>query len=451
MNRLWVRLSLAFSSVVLLAVLLIIISSTVVRQFDDERETLITRLLTQPNGLVEHLSQLYDQQNNWNNAHLLIQGAQPYLRGNHDVALVDLEGIVIYHSDNDLIGQPLSTLDPILTLPIDTSRDAPIGTLIVLTDDEADSPSLISFWLRRAVDSLFAIAITGGILGIIFGIVISRSLTAPLDQLAEAARSIGARQLNQRVEPRGTQEMIAVAEAFNEMATDLEQAEKLRRNLLADVAHELRTPLSVLQANLRAILDEVYPLDQAEITRLYDQTRFLSRMVNDLHELAQAEAHKLPLDLETVDVGALIESTMAQFRPNAEAKQVQLQTNLADSLPTLQVDSTRLKQVLQNLLSNALKHTPPSGEITIHTEAATNAVQITISDNGEGIPLEHLPHIFDRFYRTDPARSRDRGGTGLGLAITRAIIEAHGGHIHATSSGISGEGSCFTIQLPVGT
>jgi signal transduction histidine kinase len=167
--------------------------------------------------------------------------------------------------------------------------------------------------------SLVAAAVVAAIGGIAFGIVMSRSLTAPLNSLAEAARDIGRRNLSRRVEEKGTDEMVAVAQAFNEMAAGLEESEQLRRNLLADTAHELRTPLSVLQGNLRAILDEVYPMNQEEMVRLYDHTRFLSRLVNDLHELAQAEARQLPLDLEPTDLTQLAQATADTFRPSAEA------------------------------------------------------------------------------------------------------------------------------------
>jgi signal transduction histidine kinase len=260
---------------------------------------------------------------------------------------------------------------------------------------------------------------------------------------------LGTRDLSQRVEEKGSDEMIAVARAFNEMASDLEEGEQLRRNLLADVAHELRTPLTVLRGNLRAILDEVFPCDNNEIARLYEHTRFLSRMVNDLHELAQAEARQLPLDFQEIDLDKLVVDTADTFRPGAESKEVALKTELAEDLPTIEIDSARIRQVLQNLLANALRHTPEGGTITVGAKADTETVNLTVADTGEGIPPEHLPHIFDRFYRTDPARTRDKGGSGLGLAITRAIVEAHGGKISAVSTGVSGEGTTFTIELPI--
>jgi signal transduction histidine kinase len=305
-------------------------------------------------------------------------------------------------------------------------------------------PNFVDFLGR----TLFLVAVVAGVGGILFGVLMSRSLTAPLNSLAEAARAIGARNLSRRVAEKGSDEILAVARAFNEMAAALEEGEQLRRNLLADVAHELRTPLTVLQGNLRAILDEIYPLNREEIAHLYEHTRFLSRLVNDLHELAQAEARQLPLNLQETNLADLIETTGDTFRPSAEAKNIRLQTDLPADLPLLKVDAARLTQVLQNLLANALRHTPAGGTITIQARPAAGAVQLIISDTGEGIPPEHLPYIFDRFYRTDPARRRDHGGAGLGLAIARAIVEAHGGQISVASAGVPDRGASFTIQFP---
>ena len=304
-------------------------------------------------------------------------------------------------------------------------------------------------FLDRLVTFLLSIALVGGGIGIVFGVFMSRTLSAPLSRLAEGARAIGGRDLSQRVEVRGSEEMKEVALAFNEMAGNLEEAELLRRNLLADVAHELRTPLTVLQGNLRAMLDGVYELDEAEVARLYEQTRLLHRLVNDLHELAQAEAKQLPLNLQAADLSQLARSAEDTFAPVAEANGIKLHTNLATALPPVMVDTARLMQVVQNLLNNALRHTPAGGRIILQTEGSSNSVRLSITDSGEGIPPEHLPHIFDRFYRTDPARSRDKGGAGLGLAIARAIVEAHDGQITATSTGVAGEGSSFTIRLPI--
>lgn len=291
----------------------------------------------------------------------------------------------------------------------------------------------------------FFAAIT--VLGVTIGVLSTRGLTAPLNKLVDAAKAIGEKDLSQRVEVRGSDEIKTVALAFNEMASQLEQAETLRGNLLNDVAHELRTPLSVIQGNLRAILDDVYELDKAEIARLYDQTRHLARLVDDLRELAQAEARELSLNITEVDTLPWVQEIAAVFRPITDAKNIRLQVEILEPSPPIRADQARLTQVLHNLLNNAIQHTPQGGTITIKAEQRPACFCLRVSDTGEGIPPEHLPHIFNRFYRADPARTRETGGTGLGLAISRAIVEAHAGELNAHSEG-AGKGSQFVIQLP---
>lgn len=269
-------------------------------------------------------------------------------------------------------------------------------------------------------------------------------MTAPLEGLAAGAAEIGG-DLAYRVAPRGTEEMIGLATAFNRMAVDLETAETLRQHLLADVAHELRTPLTVLQGNLRAILDDVYPLDKEEITRLSDQTRHLHRLINDLHELAQTEAGRLPLALTDVDLAALTADAVDAFAPIAEAQDVKLLLQADGHSIGVCGDRARLMQILQNLLANALRHTPDGGTVVVALRPAGDVCRLTVADTGDGIDPAHLPFVFDRFYRADGARSRDVGGAGLGLAIVRALVEAHGGTVGVASDG---PGQCLPRDNP---
>lgn len=307
---------------------------------------------------------------------------------------------------------------------------------------------LFDLALRTLPANLLRLAFWAGVVGIVAGIWLSRNLTAPLRNLQQAAREIGAKQLGRRVELEGSDELVALAKAFNDMASHLQKAENLRQNLLADVAHELRSPLTVIQGNLRAILDDVYPLDKEEVARLYDQTRHLTRLVDDLHELAQAEAQQLPLNVQEVSMAGLVQEAAAVFRPLAESKGVQLRVALVGKIPPIQGDGGRLTQVLHNLLNNALRHTPKGGRVTVQTEPSIAGLMVRVVDTGDGISAEHLPHVFDRFYRTDRSRSRDEGGTGLGLAIVRAVVESHGGRVAVYSAG-TGQGSTFEIALPL--
>ena len=277
---------------------------------------------------------------------------------------------------------------------------------------------------------------------------VSRWLSAPLTHLVDGTRAIARRDLSFRVAEQGSAEMREVSNSFNEMAAALEGAENLRRSMLNDIAHELRTPLTVLEGNLRAILDDVYPLEKAEIARLYDQTRHLHRLVDDLRLLAQAEARQLPLQRSPSDLIVLLEEVAELFSPLAGEKNISLDTSLPRSSVLAAVDRMRFVQTLQNLLTNALQHTPAGGVITLSLRAEEETAAITVADNGDGIASEDISRVFDRFYRADRNRTRDTGGVGLGLAIAQALVEAHDGKIEVASAGV-GQGSTFTIRLPL--
>ncbi len=289
-----------------------------------------------------------------------------------------------------------------------------------------------------------------GIIGAVAGVVVSRSISAPITRMVQAAHRIGGGELSHRVDVGGSEEIVELSEAFNRMAEDLEKAELQRRNLMADVSHELRTPLTVLEGNLRAVLDQVYVLDEAEVADLYSQTRHLIRLVDDLHELSLAEARRLPLEIVEQDVTPMVRETVAVFEPLAASAGVSLQVRQPEHLPLVPVDGMRIRQVLHNLLANALRHTPAGGTIRLSVGGTIDSLRISVVDTGKGIAPEHLSHVFDRFYRADQSRSRQTGGTGLGLAIVRAIVEGHGGTVEARSDGI-GQGSAFDVSLPLVT
>jgi two-component system OmpR family sensor kinase/two-component system sensor histidine kinase BaeS len=227
----------------------------------------------------------------------------------------------------------------------------------------------------------------------------------------------------------------------------LQKAEQLRRNLVADVAHELRTPLSVMQGSLAAQLDGVFPLDLTETAKLYDETRLLSRLVDDLRELAQAEAGQLQLNLGSIDLRRVIASTAEAFLAMASERQANVIVAATDQLPFVKADGERVAQVLRVLLSNALRHTPANGTITIAAASIADVVEVSVRDSGDGITPAELPYVFDRFWRGDKSRARETGGSGLGLAIAKQLIEAQGGSIGVESA--SGQGSRFWFRLPM--
>jgi two-component system sensor histidine kinase BaeS len=300
------------------------------------------------------------------------------------------------------------------------------------------------FWQRTLTTLL-----VGALVGVGAGILSSRWLTAPLSRLQKAVQAISRRQLGTRVPEKGSLEVKSLARSFNQMAAELEAGETLRRNLLADVSHELRHPAHLLQGNLQAIQDGIYPLNMEEIGRLSDQAHHLTSLINDLYLLAQAEAQQLPLIRQSADLVALLDSAVEPYQACAASRQVQLHFQLPAAPIILQVDVMRMRQVIHNLLDNALRFTPAGGEVNLAVQTEPGQVCILISDTGEGIPADQIEHVFDRFYRGDPSRSRvESNGSGLGLAIAQAFVYAHGGTI--TVESVEGEGAEFTISLPVG-
>jgi signal transduction histidine kinase len=306
------------------------------------------------------------------------------------------------------------------------------------------------YWLE-----VFRTILVGALLGLAAGVLVSRWLVAPLRKLEQGAEAISEGRLEVRVPLQGSQEIQSAAKAFNQMAEELSNAETLRRNLLADVTHELRHPLHILQGNLQAILDGVYPLEMEEIASLSDQTHHLTALVNDLHELAQAEAHQLSLHKQETDLATLVNNLVEAFQPVAANKEIRLQADLRVQPITRVVDADRIRQALANLVGNALRYTPQGGEVGVVLDCRDGVASIRVQDTGIGISPEELPHVFDRFYRADSSRNRDIPGTGLGLAIAQALIQAHGGRIEAASPARSvnagqdaPQGSAFTIFLP---
>jgi signal transduction histidine kinase len=270
-----------------------------------------------------------------------------------------------------------------------------------------------------------------------------RRLVVPLDDLLKAADRVGQGDYSVRVQEKGPREVRSLARAFNNMASRLHITDEQRRELLADVTHELRTPLTVVQGNLEGMLDGVYPADEANLRSLLEETNILARLVEDLRTLALAESGALQLKKEPTDLSMLIRDTLASFKAQVDAAGVSLTVETADDLPWLDLDPVRFRQVLSNLVANALRYTPASSMICVRYWQAEKQALLEVQDTGPGIPADELPHVFERFYK-----STDSGGMGLGLAIARHLVEAHGGTITAESA--PSQGTTMRITLPLG-
>ncbi len=305
--------------------------------------------------------------------------------------------------------------------------------------------------LRRAA---WQAAGVGVLAAVLLGILTARYLTAPLRRMSAAAAQVGRGDLSQEVPVPPGDELGMLAQAFNAMTADLRRLEQSRRHLVADIAHELGTPLSVLQANLEGMLDGLVEPSTDRLAALHTQTRLLSRLVEDLRDLSLAQAGRLVLQLRSADLEALVADAVAAVAPYASEKSITIRSALSGGIPHVRVDRERIAQVIHNLLDNAIRYTPAGGTVTVGTGAAdlgggSREIRLWVSDTGPGIPPEEEERVFERFYRSDPSRSRASGGSGLGLAIVKSLVEAHGGR--AWASGRPGEGSTFTIALPLPT
>jgi signal transduction histidine kinase len=298
----------------------------------------------------------------------------------------------------------------------------------------------ISIGVALAVSALAALVVTW---------YFSRRVQRSVAEVALAAAAVADGHYDSRVSaPQLGDDFDALAKAFNQMAIRLESVETTRRRLFGDLAHEIRTPVSVLEAYLEAVEDGVKTLDPETITMLRDQTRRLVRFSDDVAALAQAEESGASIAPSAVIPGELIETARSAAADRFAAKGVTLTTHVGTDLPALWADPHRLGQVLANLLDNAVRHTASGGRVDITATAADDELAITVTDDGDGILPEHLPHVFDRFYRVDAARDREHGGAGIGLAIAKALVEAQHGRITASSRG-PGTGTAFTVTLPV--
>lgn len=280
----------------------------------------------------------------------------------------------------------------------------------------------------------------------IMGALTSRIITRSLSRLHQAVERFDLRAPIQ-LQVEGDDEVADLARAFNRMVERLAADERSRRELFADVAHELRHPLAVLTGRLELMQDGVVPLDPEQLIHLQEMVLSLNRLVGDLRDLSLAEVGRLSLHRTEVDLASMIAELAENMEPVASAKSIRLSANVAPNLPRINADADRIRQVLVNLIANGLQYTPPNGQVSIEARLDAGQLYIAVSDTGPGIAAADLPHLFDRFYRTDKARTRATGGTGLGLAIVRSLVTLHGGQVTVQSE--PGQGSRFSISLPI--
>ncbi len=375
-------------------------------------------------------------------------------------ALADARGRVIIAGGGHRLGERLSEAELSGATPIRVNGQI-VGTLIEGGGAFGLNPAGEEF-LSGVNRALIIAALGATAVGLLLSVLLARTLTRPLRELTVATRAVAQGDLQQRVQVHSRDELGELAKSFNQMSTDLARARDLRRQMTADIAHELRTPLSVILGHAEALRDGVLQPTSETLSLVHDEAQRLNRLVEDLRTLSLAESGELTLNCRRVAPRELLERAAAAQIPRAQQQNISLQTNVASDLPDIEIDPDRMAQVLGNLLDNALRHTPAGGVVNIqssvtsrqsHTRfsgskpAIDHWLLITVQDTGPGIAPEDLPHIFERFYRADKSRRRDQSGSGLGLAIAKSIVEAHGGRIWVESK--LGEGAQFFIDLPV--
>ena len=361
------------------------------------------------------------------------------------IVLLDSSGRVIADSARKLLGQQAGRNWAGGPISI-TVGGTQVGAVYAnpLASQSADQGFLDS--VNR---SLLVAAGGASFLALLLTLALSRRIVGPLESLTTAARRMEQGDLRQRVEARGGDEVGQLARAFNAMAESVARNEMLRRQMVSDVAHELRAPLTNVRGYLEFMLDGVLEPDRETLRSAYQEAELLSRLIDDLQELALAEAGQLRLERQPMVVDEVIETAVGSLRPQLTSRGLKLETHLAPGLPPVQGDAERIGQVLRNLLNNAITYTPEGGTVTVSSRQADGWVEVSVGDTGMGIAPEDLPYVFERFYRADKSRARATGGAGLGLAIVKQLVEAHGGRVTAESDGVPGHGSTFTIRLPL--
>jgi signal transduction histidine kinase len=417
----------------------------------------------------QNLGKYYIQNDGWNNVQSYLQSQLK--TKNQRLVLVDTGGRIIADTDNIEIGKKISETG--LESPESiTNSGRVVGDLYmsgcgsraygqamkvdmtcqdvpVLTNDEQTFLSKINLYLWVA-------GIVAVVVALLLGLLLTKQITLPVRALTKGAQRVAGGDLKYQVKTDSKDELGELAVSFNQMAASLDKLEQSRKRLTADIAHELRTPLTVIEGTVDGMMDGVFKPDKEHLSWIKEQTALLTRLINDLRDLSLAESGQLKLNLDNIDVRDIVSRKISHVSVLTKKKNIGLKLYADDELPLIKADAERIEQVITNLLSNAIRHTPAGGTITVTIQkaekdktdkASRDFLQVSVNDTGEGISPEHLPFVFNRFYRVESSRYRESNETGLGLAIVKQMIEAHGGKVWIEST--AGVGSTIFLLLPV--
>lgn len=453
--RLFPKLLVSFIAVVVVGMTVVTVLANIVAS-REVRSFMFRGGMATTASLVQELAGYYRGHQSWD-------GAEVLLKGDHGMSgmmeqrltLVDTQGVIVADTKRGEAGQ-LADEDALAGGRVIEVDGTQVGTLIVEGGMMGNGgfhrgpPGSLDGGgelLVRVNAAIWLAALAAGAAAFVVGGLLAYGLVRPIRLLTQATNALANGNLAHRVDVRSHDEIGDLARSFNAMAEDLEKAERLRRDMTADIAHELRNPLAVLQSNVEAVIDGVLPPTPENLQPLLEQTHVLSHLVDDLRTLALADSGHLDLSRVPTDLAALMRSSAAHFATQAEQKKINLQVESPGHMPLALIDPVRLSQVLSNLLSNAVRHTPEGGQITLSVKDDDGWLKVRIADTGPGIAPDALPHVFERFYRADKSRARAEGGTGLGLAIAKKLVELHGGDIWVES--VLGNGAAVSFTVPM--
>lgn len=439
------KLILAFLSIGVVSVLIIAVTAVwstraeFIRFLTDQTQTdVITQLSDyhRTHGSWERVESISIYSNN---------GQGPGPRRRQPFALANADGRIIIPNGPFRRGERLSAVALEAGIMI-MQDDEVIGYLIPVRGQFEGAPRELEF-IQRINRLLLYGAVIGAVIALLLGVFLSRTLTRPIRELTRATHAVSEGDLSQQVPVRSNDELGELAQAFNKMSSELSRSINSRKQMTADIAHELRTPLSLILGHAEAVHDGVLPPTRENFEIIREEAMRLEHLVNDLRILSLADAGELAINPQTIEPERLLQEVASLYQYQTQRKNITLDLDIPSPLPTIEVDPGRMTQVITNIVDNALRHTPEGGRILLSAGQKNDRVALSIEDTGPGLKAEDLDRIFDRFYQTDAARQRHDGGSGLGLAIAKSIVQAHGGQITAQSE--PGKGLRVTITLPM--